>query len=114
MQHTTARTSSPPSLYIRCLQDAARLDAHAVCISFPLTLTLHLTDRSAQDASSCLDAWAFLCQLLANPAVAERCPAAAASLEMLSVSWRKMHMNAMEQATLTAAAVVLQVGSLVG
>lgn len=62
-----------------------------------------------QDAASCLDSWIYLCQLLQNPAVAERAPDAAASLEVLSATWRKLNMAAMEQTSLTAAAVALQV-----
>lgn len=105
MPNTIARTSAACCLYT-CLYLLDQLHYLA-----PDPLFAPGRSLRSQDAASCLDAWAFLCQLLANPAVAERCPAAAASLEMLSVSWRKMHMNAMEQATLTAAAVVLQVGS---
>jgi hypothetical protein len=62
-----------------------------------------------QDASSCLDSWVYLCQLMQNPAVAERAPDAAASLELMSATWRKLNMAAMEQTSLTAAAVALQV-----
>lgn len=61
-----------------------------------------------QDVSACLDLWTFLCQLLQNPAAAERATDAAASLELLSATWRKLHMAAMEQPTLTAASVTLQ------
>lgn len=48
-------------------------------------------------------------QLLHNPLVAEACPDAVTSLELLGTAWRKLNMAAMEQPTLTAAAVALQV-----
>ncbi|KXZ44406.1 hypothetical protein GPECTOR_68g377 [Gonium pectorale] len=65
--------------------------------------------RSLQDTAACLDLWTYMCQLLANPIVAERAPEAASSMEMMGTAWRKLNMAAMEQPTLTGAAAALQV-----
>jgi hypothetical protein len=64
---------------------------------------------TAQDTAACLSAWTALSQLLQAPLVAELAPDAMAGWAALSGAWRTLHMAALEQPTLTATAVALQV-----